>query len=327
MSLDHRQTAAAWHSGQSSPLYAYASSGAIAVGVDDEILDCLGIVERGELDIEFDAVDEHERLLALLRHVEPELAKDRASDLGRDHGESAAAWWEQDALGGRATEDTTATAERVLRGIEDGDPLVLDALPGWDSIASSDEIVATSGWPEPDADDRDAHDRWQAAQASILDAYTTAFVDAFLASAAASCRSELSNQMVERSDERFEQDFADGGSLVVHQRRASTRPQAVQLEPDVGEPHSRSDGMPIDAVERAGPTSPFLRPTDRSNVDSPEGRRPTPPGWTVDVVGTWDGREVEAVYDPRRYEIMLTASEPTADVASAFEGRGMGAAR
>lgn len=36
-----RQTAAEWHSGQWSPLYAFASTGTIESGLEAEILSCL----------------------------------------------------------------------------------------------------------------------------------------------------------------------------------------------------------------------------------------------------------------------------------------------
>src|SRR2546423_13376042 len=51
---------------------------------------------------------------------------------GMDGGTTAADWWAQDTVGGRATGDTTRTARAVLAGIDDGDPAVLDALPGCD---------------------------------------------------------------------------------------------------------------------------------------------------------------------------------------------------
>ncbi|MEU4217186.1 hypothetical protein [Actinoplanes sp. NPDC026623] len=47
-------------------------------------------------------------------------------------GRSAVDWWEQDTIGGRATGDVRAIAGRVLAGIDDGDPAVLDLLPRLD---------------------------------------------------------------------------------------------------------------------------------------------------------------------------------------------------
>lgn len=52
-----------------------------------------------------------------------------AAKLGREAGENAAAWWEQDAIGGRATSGERDRAELTLKGIEDGDPAVMDSLP------------------------------------------------------------------------------------------------------------------------------------------------------------------------------------------------------
>ncbi|GIM90115.1 DUF4314 domain-containing protein [Paractinoplanes toevensis] len=47
-------------------------------------------------------------------------------------GATAADWWAQDIIGGRATGDVRPAARRVLTGIKDGDPAVLDTLPGLD---------------------------------------------------------------------------------------------------------------------------------------------------------------------------------------------------
>jgi hypothetical protein len=197
VSAEHRQTAAAWHGGESSRLYAYASTGTVLGGLDDEIEDCLAIVEHGELEIELDPVDEHQRLTALLHHVERELGKSRAEEVGGEHGRIAAAWWHQDALGGRATGDTAATARRLLQGIEEGDPAVLDMAPGWDQIASAAEVMAEAGWREPDLDDREAHDRWEAAQPGVCDVYASGFVDAFWEAVAEACRDELDDGTTE----------------------------------------------------------------------------------------------------------------------------------
>lgn len=48
---------------------------------------------------------------------------------GREDGLNAAEWWEQDNVGGRATTDTMWTARKLLDGIEDGDPEIMDGLP------------------------------------------------------------------------------------------------------------------------------------------------------------------------------------------------------
>ncbi|BFU47721.1 DUF4314 domain-containing protein [Krasilnikovia sp. MM14-A1004] len=55
------------------------------------------------------------------------LARLRAA--GAEAGRGAADWWAQDTIGGRATGDVRAIARRILAGIDDGDPAVLDGLP------------------------------------------------------------------------------------------------------------------------------------------------------------------------------------------------------
>ena len=64
-------------------------------------------------------------------HFDWERLKAEAAQLGREAGENAAAWWEQDAIGGRVTRPGQAeeTARLTLRGLEDGDPAVCDAIP------------------------------------------------------------------------------------------------------------------------------------------------------------------------------------------------------
>lgn len=193
MSAQHRRTASAWHDGQWSALYAYASSGSITRGLDSEIVECLDTVERGDLDLELDPVVEHERLLALFQEIEPEIARLSAEDLGADDGERSAAWWEQDTIGGRATGDTKAVAQRVLDGVEDGDPEVLDSLMDTVSFSSQEEIEAQCGWDEPDLDDWNAHVRWERERLIIWDAYWGALQESFEAGVVVACRRELAD--------------------------------------------------------------------------------------------------------------------------------------
>jgi hypothetical protein len=48
---------------------------------------------------------------------------------GAAAGRDAAAWWQQDTLGGRAAGNVTARAATILAGLDDIDPAILDALP------------------------------------------------------------------------------------------------------------------------------------------------------------------------------------------------------
>jgi hypothetical protein len=185
---DHRQTAADWHGGQSSPLYAYASTGTVVTGIDTEIRSCLAHVDRGDLPRERDPEHERERLQALLHHVEPDIATVRAHEIGREHAEHAVAWWHQEVLGGRASGDTAATARWVLQGIDHGDPAVLDALPGPPGDYTADDLATDCGSPEPQTDDRAA-----ASQVELWDAYTTAFRGAVQDAVVQYCEDELAD--------------------------------------------------------------------------------------------------------------------------------------
>jgi hypothetical protein len=172
----------------------YALTGAVVPGLEREISQCLDRVEHGHLDAGLDPVDEHARLLTLLHHVEPDLAAQRAVGVGHADGVMAAAGWRRDVLGGQVASDSEATARRVLQGIEDEDPALIEMVPGWDQVATGPEIAGRSGWPEPHVDDRAAHDRWEAAQPRICDAYAGAFVVAFWTSVGEHCLTELAGR-------------------------------------------------------------------------------------------------------------------------------------
>lgn len=118
-----------------------------------------------------------------------------AEQLGAEHGANAAAWWEQDAIGGRAGGDVAETARAVLAGIEDGDPMVLDSLPtadlsgqwagemtGPDLVA---EVLAELGID--DACDTRMHEWFD----SICDGYSDAFSMAAQDAIAGACRKVL----------------------------------------------------------------------------------------------------------------------------------------
>lgn len=187
----HRLTAGDWHGGQSSPLYAYASTGAITVGLVTEIQECIDIVEHSDVSADTDVVEEHERLSALLDEVRPEAARQKARAIGHAHAQDAASWWQQDAIGGRSTGDTAEVARRVLRGIEEGDPAVLDALPRQSSALpdgyTPDDLAEDCPGPEPDLDDTPAHRLWHEAQPGLREAYEDGFKEAVESAVADAC--------------------------------------------------------------------------------------------------------------------------------------------
>jgi hypothetical protein len=97
---------------------------------------------------------------------------------GRAAAANAAAWWQQDAVGGRASGDTGALARAVLAGIADGDPLVLDALPaaalgehGAEQAYAEDAGPAAPDWRALDAALRaEAIDTWRdSCHTAVLD--------------------------------------------------------------------------------------------------------------------------------------------------------------
>jgi hypothetical protein len=65
----------------------------------------------------------------MLTDAQYDAAIAEATRIGGEHGRNAAEWWEQDVIGGRTTGDPKPTARRVLDGMRNGDPMILDSLP------------------------------------------------------------------------------------------------------------------------------------------------------------------------------------------------------
>jgi len=195
---DHRRTAADWHGGQGTPLCAYATTGAVVRGLDGEITDCLALIDRGAVAPDTDPAVERERLLALLHHVELDVAVVQAGEIGRQHGVSASEWWHQDALGGRATGDRAALARQVQLGIHEGDPAVLDMLPVPDSGYGQAELEDDCDWEEPLADDSAAHVRWEAGRDRLWETYSSSFDDTMVHAVSGYCRAAVVDAHLER---------------------------------------------------------------------------------------------------------------------------------
>jgi hypothetical protein len=95
-----------------------------------------------------------------------------ATASGTAAGRSAADWWGQHAVGGRASGDVRAAARRILAGIDDGDPAVLNTLPLCDRSGGSitaPEALDEFGTPPPLTAEE---------QAEALSAYADAYDEA-----------------------------------------------------------------------------------------------------------------------------------------------------
>ena len=113
---------------------------------------------------------------------------DAMTAAGHADGASTAAWWQQDALGGRASGDVNAVACAILAGVDDGDPLVLDALP---AASKAEDRVAQlyaehAGPHAPGWDCLNA-----ASRAEALDAYRGAHDTAVFDEVARHCHNTL----------------------------------------------------------------------------------------------------------------------------------------
>lgn len=114
-------------------------------------------------------------------------AEKYAARLGAEHGRNAAEWYIQDAFGGRVTRGAKESAERIAKGIEEGDCMVLDSLPRPDLSGQwaddmtgpdlVDDAIAETGV------DSERHERIYRAMSEngftdICDAYENAFNEA-----------------------------------------------------------------------------------------------------------------------------------------------------
>jgi hypothetical protein len=386
-SLEHRLTAAGWHEGHWSPLYAYASTSDVFPGLDDEIRDCLDYIERSGPLADFDPVHEHARLTSLLHQVEPELAALNARAIGRTEGHSAMTEWQQDAHTGPRS-DRVETASRLRRAIDDGDPGLLDELPGEsDELYIARRVEVTSGWLEPGMDDQPAHDHWAASRSRIWEAYRSGFHDSVMETADAWSRAVLEGTpippaglterylssarylgaeaaLTDAATHRFSNAEAQavirGHYEIIPASRQSESIPASRITdretvaalghtlPTVEAAIADAWGQGWDSVwelalratalravgddtaaqnidnrnntrlqaleHAAGPfpieSQPYLRPSplDRPNTSG----RTAPEGWVVEQVGEWHGQPHEVVYDARRFEVTVTASEATA---------------
>ena len=109
----------------------------------------------------------------------------KAREIGREHGENAASW----VTDGNTSEETYAA---LLRGIEDGDPMVLDMLPApdlsgeWADGYTPDRLSADVGWlPEPGTHD---HYDWLG---ELCAAYEEAFTEAAEEAVIAACQAQV----------------------------------------------------------------------------------------------------------------------------------------
>lgn len=108
-------------------------------------------------------------------------ARVAACRLGREHGRNAAEWWAQEAVGGRATGDVRGIARRIIAGLDDGDPEILDGLPWadlsgeWADGMTPRRLAEECGWPdEPPMSNgtrHDAWDDWQDGRDQLCDLY------------------------------------------------------------------------------------------------------------------------------------------------------------
>lgn len=116
------------------------------------------------------------------------------STAGAEAGRNAAAWWEQDAIGGRANGDVKATARAVMKGIDDGDPEILDAMPTLDLSGQwADGLRPWDIYHEVSGQDWPSFDDAGAAAEDLVDTYRDAYDSAAIDAVYEHCQRVASN--------------------------------------------------------------------------------------------------------------------------------------
>ncbi|GAA3449660.1 DUF4314 domain-containing protein [Dactylosporangium matsuzakiense] len=135
---------------------------------------------------------------------------------GAADGATAAAWWLQDTIGGRAGGDTAATARRILDGIDDEDPAVLDTFPspvqdwaGGIDVPRPATVSAAVG--SDHAASLLTGEQWQQAEDAYRDSYSIAVTDTI----AAACRHRLHPNGDDRDLSHLHPDNVTFGSVGV----------------------------------------------------------------------------------------------------------------
>lgn len=118
---------------------------------------------------------------------------DAVRDQARTDAANAVAWWAQDTIGGRVTADVAWAARRVIDGIEDGDPEILDSLPAADLSGEMADGPTVRGLYEDHAGA--SLPEWgelpEWAGPEIGDAYETIFSETAESDIVAACRAVL----------------------------------------------------------------------------------------------------------------------------------------
>jgi len=103
-------------------------------------------------------------------------------------------------------------------------------------------------------------------------------------------------------------------AAVAYRRETGERVQVIEAPP-----YLRRAGPQVETSRPVGqplPGDPQIHVTERNRA--PGG--PVPPGWATEHVGRWHGRDTEVVYNPRRYQVLVT--QVGSDIFDALEAQG-----
>lgn len=114
----------------------------------------------------------------------------KAREIGWEHGENAAAWWEQEA---RVFLSSPPNMAMMLAGLDSGDPIVLDNLPAPDLSGEwTDGYTPQRLYVDCGGTMTRAQDYSDDIGADLCDAYEEAFSEAVETAVRAACESALS---------------------------------------------------------------------------------------------------------------------------------------
>lgn len=113
-------------------------------------------------------------------------AIDKAREIGGEHGENAAAWWEQET---RVFLSSPPNVAMMIQGLDDGDPIVLDNLPAPDLSGEWADGYTPMILANQTGVSLDNYGDWIDA---LCDAYENGFSEAVETAVRAACENALS---------------------------------------------------------------------------------------------------------------------------------------
>jgi hypothetical protein len=159
--------------------------------------------------------------------------------------------------------------------------------------------------------------------AGLSDPASIQYVDRVLGEAEVDTRSHSAAERVSGGSDQFSttrvplapahvlRQMRPGDALLVH---GTLPPAHVRTRPFYRSAHLAKRAAMGRRRRGGGDVKPFLRATDRARL--------APVGWVSEAAGTWAGRQVEVVFDPRQHQIVMVRNEPGDTTRAVLGGEG-----